>query len=298
VLSTPASIGCLDTERQIRAYMNLLWTFPLQPNKPLRTPRLPAFIPELLRGMPADCELPDDVLYAVSLSSLLDEYGRLRFNDPALLRRALRLPWNARLLLLGTGDDETLEAFWRRSEEDDYWTVIQRLRFSAATTFTFSIWGNDPRFDQQYNQRRNEATFEILNGLGIPTTPFFFCSAPEDYSRAARWLEKRPEIDTLAVLAQFYRKCNEVEHLLEDAQRLPALVGRSFRQIVVGVATREKIDCARAILEDPIIVTSQPIMKAVKGRQANELLEFTKVSDPPRGKLVGINLGHFQAYCN
>jgi hypothetical protein len=233
------------------------------------------------------------------LSTLIDRHGRLQYSDPSALRRALRLPAHARLLLSGVTPDTRLEKFWRRSERDGYWPLIQRLRFSAATSFTFSVWGNDPRFDQLYNQARNEVTFEILNSLGIPTILFFFCSAPEDYSRAASWMEARSLVSVIAVFATYCDTARDLEVLLKDSLRLAALAKRDLRHMIVGVATKEKIDCARALIADPIIVTAQPVAKAIRdGAEANESLLFEKVPGAPKGELIAKSVARYQACLN
>lgn len=299
VLSPPASIGCLDTKRQNEVYENLRWTHPYKLTEVLAPPRLPCFIPQIIEGAPEGSELPSEEIWAVSLSTLLDKHGRLRFRDADLLRESLKLPQAARLLLSGLALDKRLEKFWTRSEEDEYWPLIQKLRFSAATSFTFSVWGNDPRFDQLYNQDRNQVTFHILNSLGIPTIPFFFCAAPEDYTRAANWLQARPSITVVGVLASYCQTRDDLERLLIDAQHLARLVGRPYRHMVVGVATRDKIDCACDLLDDPIIVTAQPVVKAIRdGAEANERLEFVKVQGGLPRDLIRRNLARFRAHLN
>jgi len=164
---------------------------------------------------------------------------------------------------------------------------------------TFSVWGDDPRFDQVYNQDRNEVSWEILNSIGIPAIPFFFPSAPEDYDRVAEWLQSKPSLSLVGLFARYYTSVTDLERLLLDAQKLCELVGHPYRHMVVGVASKEKIDLTRALLDDPIIVTAQPFLKGLKaGAEADEQLSFAKVRDKARREIIQTSLARYIAHFN
>lgn len=299
ILSAGASIGCLDPKRQLDSYANLHWTHVEPRGTPLPLPRLPRFIPQIVKGLPRGIDLPTDQVYGVALSTLTDDRGRIQFKTAGELRSALRLPWNAKQLLLGVDRDEPLEAFWERSEENRYWSHLKSLGFIAATSLTFSVWGDDPRFDQVYNQDRNEVSWEILNSIGIPAIPFFFPSAPEDYDRVAEWLQSKPSLSLVGLFARYYTSVTDLERLLLDAQKLCELVGHPYRHMVVGVASKEKIDLTRALLDDPIIVTAQPFLKGLKaGAEADEQLSFAKVRDKARREIIQTSLARYIAHFN
>lgn len=296
---TKNSIGCLDAQRQVDAIENLSRRLLPKPNTPLPVPRLRGFIPQMLPGAPQGCRLLSKRLYAVALSTLLDNAGHVRFRSGAKLRRQLGLPDAAELLLLGTVDDERLERFWEESEVRQSWARLRGLGFRVATTLTCSVWDNDPRFDQIYNQERNLLSYEILTGLGIPTIPFLFCAAPEDYEAAAEWLRKRPAVRSIAQLAQFYTGNKEFRAFLDRAERLATIVGRPLRHVIVGVATKEKIDEAKARLGRVTIITSVPVFKAIKaGQMAMDDLTYEAAPLVPRHVLVPRNIEKYTSCCS
>jgi len=301
--ATIKSIGCTDTTRQLEAYYNLQKSFAIVKPPPCQTlPPLPQFIPELLRGMPAGWQGASEGVYAISLSSLVTSIGAVRYGgDPQRLRQALHLPTDAKILLIGTADDELLELFWEQSERRDSWHQLSRFGFCGATGLAFSVWDNDPRYDQIHNQRRNVLSYEILTALGIPTIPFLFPIAPEDYDEVAEWVYQRREISVIADLAQFYNSSEEFGDFLSRVERLREAIGRPLRHLLVGVGTADKIERVRRRLgtENAIIVTEKPVYKAVKGAETAQLdLSFAKPSSfLNRGRLVEINIQRYRNAC-
>jgi hypothetical protein len=242
--------------------------------------------------------LPRRSLYAVSIGTLVTRAGNIRYSgDPVLLREKLRLPSDAQLMLIGTAKDYLLELFWKRSERRDLWAQLARFDFKMATTLTFSVWGNDPRFDQIYNHDRNAASYEILTELGIPTIPVFYPAESEDYEAAANWLDERPHLTVIASVANFHRSGKPYERHLLDIKRLTESVKQPLTVTLLSPSTLAKIEKADAIFgrRQVRFVTSQPIMKATYGQKANLRLEFEKALDERREALIEPNLAFYDA---
>jgi hypothetical protein len=261
------------------------------------TPALPPFIPVLPRGLPRGTKIPREMLLGVSFSSAFLPSGRVRFLTPTDMRRDLQLDDDARMCLLGTGSDELLERVWQNSEKLKTWDAIARLSFEFSTTFTFSVWERQPRFDQIFNQDRNLYTFSRLTSLGIPTVPFLFCADSADRKAALSWLEVHPEVYVVALLAQFFRKADALVRILDEMRTTRAKARRHIRFLLVGCATSEKITKVFREFPDTTIVTSKPVHKAIAGcetlpdlshRQANRKIT--------RNELVAGNLSLFNDF--
>lgn len=268
-------IGCFNTGKIVSRFDNISRRL-LRQTEGCSINRLPPVILEGIR-LKETFEIPPRPLFAVSLNTLLTKAGNVRYSgDPIQLREKLRLRSDARLILLGTGGDRRLEKFWSSAERKSKWEQLRSFGFDLATTFTFSVWGNDPRFDQIYNQDRNYATYDLITSWGLPTIPFLFCATREDYDAATAWLSSHSYISTIAVLAQFYSRGKAFDNFMLDVDDFLLRVDRPLQLVVVGVSSLTRIRDLqnRYGAENVSIVTTQPIYKAMKGQISDPQLRF------------------------
>ncbi len=294
----PRRIGCINAGRQADLVQDLFFHAPETPPESAPILPLPPFIPQVPRGVPKNCAIPDDPrrIYAVSLSSICYNTGRLRYSDGSALRRGLRLAESARLCLMGTASDRLLEEFWANSEEFSSWTTLAKLRLEFATSLSFSVWDEDPRFDQLFNQDRNRVSAEILLRLGIPTIPFIF-GLPEDLEDWRRWLAEHPMITTVGILAQFYRRPEEFHHLLSQLKCLRRSLRSSHRFVIVGCATAEKLRSVFRMVPGATVLTAKPIFKGIRGHGVQPGLRFARLPLVPRSDLIRENLLEYESFC-
>lgn len=145
LMQGPSIIGCLDNERQIIFYEDFR-DYPQPQYSHQDSLDLPSFIPVVKDGLPRVIRPGRDVVFGVSLGTLLKKSGELRFTSSEALRRKLRLPQESRVALIGTSPDRRLERFWRLSNTRDVWTQIAGLNLEFATSCTFSVWDRHPRY--------------------------------------------------------------------------------------------------------------------------------------------------------
>jgi hypothetical protein len=298
-------IGCYDADR-IKAYYNELTRdavgkIKFLPPSRHELLRLPAFIPMIKDGLSLRAEPKPEVLYGVSLGTLLKDCGDLRFDSPEKLRSFLGLNDQARLALIGTAADWRIERFWKVSESRQVWRRLSLLQFEFVTSATFSVWSEQPRSDQIYNQDRNFFTHDYLCALGIPSVPFtfFYTGSELDYRNVINWLKGRPDLRKVAILAQLRRSKVKFEKVLEYMRAISGDVGRPFDFVVVGVATAEKIDRILREFKTATIVTHQPFMKAMRcGKQTLRDLSHVKNGEESRERLAIGNIECFRNYCH
>lgn len=230
---------------------------------------------------------------------MLQDNGRIRYSSPADLRRALKLPLDTRLALIGATVDHVIEQFWKTSETQKAWQIIAGLDFEFATSMTFSVWNKQPRFDQIYNRDRNFFTHDRLLEVGVNSIPFLFFYSEKDYQEVVMWLQARPDVQKVAVLAQFYETMPKIEQLISDMKNIKADLGRDLQFLVVGVSSAEKIAAILSAFNDATIVTLQPIYKALMWQQTLPDLKHTKVHGiVSQAKLAARNVELFQKYCS
>lgn len=297
---TEHAIGCSNTAAQVWYYEDL-HEMEIEVDDPPRSPsRLPAFIPVLVRVMPKKVQLPELPIYGVSYTTVLRNTGAVRYaNDIPKLRQDLGLGPDARVCLIGTGADARLEHAWETSKIHELWHRLANLDFDFVTTTTFSVWDQQPRFDQIYNQERNLCSYVRFTSLGIPTVPFLFYRTEVDLRRHVEWLERHEEVDTIAVLAQFYRRTSDFKRLLEGMQRLVDHVERGLRFLVTGCATADKIEILFSRFPSATVVSTKPVMQALHGRLTTSRLAHQKKTRAEFSKteLLARNISTFYEFC-
>lgn len=290
-------VGCLDAKRRGMFYEDTYGRFlPAPPSSHQEKIILPAFIPGVREGLRLDWgeEAP---LVAVSLGKVVSQTGDLAFRDIDHLRRRLRLPQGARVALIGTGRDARLEAMWKVSDSKRVWERLARFGFEFVTSCTYSVWDRHPQFDQIRNQDRNFQTHDILAGLGVPTIPFLFPFNSSDYRAAGDWLKARPEVNKVAVLAQFYKSPHKFARFLDNMRLIQAAAPRKLEFLVVGIAQRYKID---AVMNEfsASVVACKPFQAALAGKRITSILEEAPGEGSRREVLATANIEQYIRCCD
>jgi hypothetical protein len=295
----PTVIGCTDPARQTLYYADLHGSgAPRRQKAPHSKLVLPVFIPQVPTGLSQIPEFRANYLFSVSLSTILDANGRVKYKSPEALRRALRLPSTARLALIGTAIDHTIEQLWQTAKEQDSWRKIAALRFEFSTSLTYSVWERHPRFDQIISQEKNFATHDILLSHGLISIPFLFFHDDRDYEEIVSWLQVRQDVRKVAVLSQFKHSKRGFEQLLKEMHSLEKDLSRQFHFLVVGPASAARIGKLINDFPKVTIVTHQPIFKAIYGSRILPSLRPVKADiHITKEQLAVNNVEQYWQYC-
>ncbi|HBB96284.1 MAG TPA: hypothetical protein DC054_12915 [Blastocatellia bacterium] len=238
-------------------------------------------------------------LFAVSLSTILAEEGRVKYKSAQTLRRALRLPSDARLILIGSTKDYTIEKLWTTSDAAEAWRRIANLGFECSTALTYSIWDEHPKFDQIFNQEKNLITYEILLANGVISIPFLFFYDDRDYEEVLSWLKAHKDVKKIGVLAQFKRKDAAFDEVVRDMHRLEKDVPRSLHFVVVGPSTASRIQRLFNEFSRVTIVSSEPASAALwNNRTRTDLTHVTADSRIPKAILAANNIEMYRKFCS
>lgn len=297
----PSLVTCVDIERRQELFDDLYSRVVPVPASSHQTKiNLPAFISGVEEGMPEVPLFPSNSLFAVSLETFLRKRGTILFQSAEELREKLRLPSDARLALIGTGKDRRIERFWTTSDKHDVWRRIAGFGFEFVTSLTFSVYDEQPRADQIYNQDRNFLTHDLIAHLNIPSIPFLYPYSEEDYGSAFTWLRERPDINKIAVLGQFYRSEQQFAQFLHNMRLIRDGVGRSVEFLVVGVALRRRIEVIMREF-DASIVSVKPFQAALHGELILDDLKTLASGEQEvsrsRPELVVRNVAKFTRVC-
>jgi hypothetical protein len=265
-------VSCIDTSRREIYFGDTHDEFiPVPESSHQDKLILPPFIPGIVSGLRISLPNRPNAIYAVSLSAIIGSSGKILISSMDELRKRLGLPSDARLVLVGTAKDCVLEALWKVSDVDKTWEKIAKLGFEFIVGFSFSIWDEQPRWDQIRNQERNLQIHDRFANLGVASIPFLYPFDESDYRAVFEWLRERPDINKVAVLAQYYKKQYQFQQLIRNMRAIQAGAGRPLEFVVVGVAKQSKI---AAIMSEftATVITWKPFQSALHGLRTTENL--------------------------
>jgi hypothetical protein len=295
----PSVIGCYDAERIRHHLTDLRDPNPL-PKQPSRHSllSLPSFIPVLSAGMPPETELPELDLYGVSLSTILDDRGNVRYGSPQTLRRGLKVSAGTKLALLGGCNDDKLNKAWHTSKQKDLWRRIADLEFTFVTSFSYSVYDDDPRSDQIINPMKNFATYEYFCSLGIPCIPFLFFNPQSDldFKTVIKWLEDRPDVTRISMLSQSYIYEYQFDQMLQQMRRISGAINRPIDFLIVGAGAANKLRSIVSEFPSATITTEWPVLAALHG---SRILPTLKEEAVPKEEATNAELirGNIRQFC-
>lgn len=295
-------IGCFEPARQMSVYLDLHRAVSENNSVPLpATPRLPAVVHVVQKGLPVGATFPATTMFGASYSSILGVTGELLPQDGPALRARLRLPQSCRIGVIGTCADPLLEAFWKKSEVRDVWPRFGSLRLEFAVGSSFSVVTKSPRFDRIFNQERNFYVTERLIGAGVYGIPllFFEDDTPHDVEAILGWLAEHPEVEVVALSAQLVRGKKSFGEFLRSSERLRQRLDPKMGIMVIGVATADRIRAAYGSLGRVTIVTNQAVTTAIYNQALSRDLVARRANlSTPISELATRNVEHLQRFCD
>jgi hypothetical protein len=258
--------------------------------------KLPLFIPEVKTGLNLE-NCKEIEFFAVSLGDITGTKGNILFKSVDEIRERYRLPENCKVILIGTAKDEILQTLWANSDKLQIWKHIANMGFNFITSFSFSVWDDDPRTDQIINQDRNFLTHDYFAHFRVPSIPFVFPFNEDDYEAFGKWIAERQDINIVAVYATSYSKIKNFSQLLKNIRKIQTYAKRKLKFLVIGAGTKEKI--TRLISEfDVCVVLSKPFQSAKSGEICTDDLKYKKYEELSRDELASINFEKNLNFCD
>lgn len=277
LIQSPSVVGCISDPDQFEPFFADTYDefIPIPKSSYHDEIQLPPFIPGIKTSGLSLRSLSKDLLFAVSYKDVIGKSGKVIVESVEEVRHKFKLPYKSRVALIGTTKDWHLEKIWQHSDTKAVWRKISEVGFDFVTSPTFSVWDESPRRDQIRNQDRNLRINDILCNLGVPSIPFVYPFDESDYESLSHWLEDRPDINKLAVLAHFYKSKGTFPQLLENMKRIEHDSKRKIEFLVVGVAAQYKIIKILSEFKASII-SWKPFQSGVAGKRAGENLTYPK----------------------
>ena len=195
-------------------------------------------------------------------------YGEQRHADADAVAAAYRFKQGTPLLLTGTDTDRSLERWWslgngRRAAI----RTLHELGVKLVTTPNFSLFTDQPRWDNMYNMKRIAITHEEFLRAGVQAALHVNARTERDWEQWTKYILARSEVTH--VTFEFTTGAGWVGRIEWQAKQLVKLargVGRPLHLVLRGGGA----NVLSSLVEDfdkTTVLETTPYMKAIKRRR-------------------------------
>jgi hypothetical protein len=241
-------IGFIDRMREV----NGLELDNLPRAEPSPAIGIPSYVPYIYHGHRRAVPL-DMPAVALPLRRFYRFVGKPAFTSRAEIEATFGIAPDTRLVLIGSGRDKPIEAWWGLSDKRA--TIISAPRALGVALITrpnYSIFTDEVRYNDMYNMKRIGTAWQEIVASGVPGAYHLKARTPQDYRRLASFIGEREEVSEVAFefkTGAAWRQ-RRVFHLAELVQ-LAARVSRPLHLVMVGGITAPvscvESDCAHLI---------------------------------------------------
>jgi hypothetical protein len=165
----------------------------------LRAPSLPSVVPTLYHDSSRSVPFAASAV-CLPLYKIIERHrGAVRYRNAEELARAFAFLPGAIVILTGTDRDAPLERWWSLGPERR--TAIRALRqlgITLATTPNYSLFTNQPRWEDLYSMKRIAITHEEFLRERVLAALHVNARTDKDWDRWSQYIAARPEITHIA----------------------------------------------------------------------------------------------------
>jgi hypothetical protein len=212
----------------------------------LPTPFLPVVVPTLYHGNRRVASFSAAAV-CLSLYRVVQRHtGEIRYSNGAEIATAFGITPNTPLILTGTAADPPLERWWSLSSKRR--AAIRALRnfnISLVTTPNYSLFIDQPRWDDLHSMKRIAIVHEEFLSEGVPTALHVNARTDRDWDRWTTYIADRPEVTHIAFefatgagwAKRVKWHTNKLSALARDINRPLHLVVRGGKNVLPDLAT-------------------------------------------------------------
>lgn len=240
-------------------------------------PSLPSLVPVLYHSggrlapfkPPAVC-LP---LYKV----IQRQNGAVRYARATDLARGFAIAADVPVILTGTAPDRPLERWWSLgSERREAIRALRRLGVALVTTPNYSLFTDQPRWDDLHSIKRIAITHEEFLSEGLPAALHVNARTEKDWERWTDYVAGRPEVTHLAF--EFSTGAGYVDRIQWHRDQLIKLAGAVERPLHLIMRGGAKLLYHLAVAFPNITLLETSLFMKTKSRQRAVLFGPGKVA--------------------
>ena len=161
---------------------------------------------------------------------------RLRFSNRAELEAKFGLGPRTRVVLIGSGRDVSVEAWWKLSEHrSDILAGLRALGVALVTGPNYSMFTDEVRYNDMHAMKRIALTWQEIVASGTPAAYHLNARTAQDYRRLTAFIASRPEVTDVTFefkTGAAWRRRLRIH--LGEMCRLAARVGRPLHLVMIG----------------------------------------------------------------
>jgi hypothetical protein len=166
----------------------------------LQAPLLPALIPIMFHGDKRHSTFCESRMVSLPLYKVISRHdGSVRYGSPEALAEGFGIGRDTSVLLTGTAIDPPLERWWSLgSDRRKAIRALIGLKVSMVTTPNFSLFTDQPRWDDMHSMKRIAIVHEEFLSEGLPAALHVNARTESDWERWSDYVKARPEVTHLA----------------------------------------------------------------------------------------------------
>lgn len=173
---------------------------------------------------------------AISLYKLVNlSTGELQVRTREELSARFLVPENATVIVSGVGKDLHVERWWEIENRLLMLDGLRKLGVGLVTAPNFSVLNDVPRTDNLHSMKRIVLAWSEIVTAGIPGALHINARTEFDYFRWSKFIESRPEINTLAFeFGTGAGRAGRIDWHVKQLCRIARSVGRPLCLVVRG----------------------------------------------------------------
>ena len=259
---------------------------------------IPAYAPHLYHGYSREGLLETEVV-ALSLHSFFNRRdGSPKFSTRAEVAANFGVHENAKIILVGSGKDPIIEAWWRLSEKRaPIIAVLADHGYELVTAPNYSLFTNQLRFDDMHSMKRIAIVQQEFTAAGVPCALHVNARTPRDYQRWGDYLREREEITHVVFeFGTVWRWPLRRQFHLHHLANLQTYVGRPLHLTMIG--GMDALPTLAPAYAQLTVVDAVPFLKAINRQRLTEGNDLKLQSHPghtkpgePISALLSHNIG-------
>ncbi len=197
----------------------------------LAAPSLPPVVPVVYHGSRRHGPFEGSTAVCLPLYTVIQRYGgKGRYASRFELANGFGISTDTPLILTGTAVDPPLERWWAMGTQRlEIIRTLRRLGVKLVTTPNYSLFVDQPRWDDLHNMKRIALVHAEFLSEGLPAALHVNARTERDWSRWRNYLAVRPEVTHIAF--EFATGAGRAGRISWHADQLAGLAASARRPV-------------------------------------------------------------------
>jgi hypothetical protein len=244
----------------------------------LPIPSLPPLVPVIFHGNKRIKAFGESPIVCLPLYNVINCKGQSRYADALDLAAHFKIAPQSGVILTGTATDPPIENWWSLGtpRRRDAIRAMRDLNILLVTTPNYSLFTDQPRWDDLYSMKRIALVYEEFLQNGLPAALHVNARTERDWDRWGDFISARSEVTHIAI--EFGTGAGwdgRIGWHLAQLARLARQVNRPLRLVVRG--GERGLPALAAAFPAITYLETSTFMKAIRARRRAVITPSGKV---------------------